>query len=211
MKTIFLILAATVPLLADYVVVDTSPHNDNATDIVNSRLAADFTLTSGAVIDDMTFWYQAQFQTDLSSVAYAFYSDTGGGLGMAIDTGVVTPETSPTDTNAFIATFSIPDVSLGAGTYWLELHAGSSLTDNSNFEIWWAASDNTGPYSALQDVGLGQPSTPVTISGYEQYAFQLAGTSSGGGVGGSPVAEPSTLLLAAVALAVLKIVKRNIS
>jgi hypothetical protein len=181
-------------------IIDMGPPNLNATDIVDSRLADDFTLGGAAVVNDINFWYQAQFQTDLSSVTYAFYADSSGSLGSLITSGTVVPATS-TDVNAYFATFAIPNLSLNAGTYWLELHAGSSLTDNSGFTVWWAASDASATYPALLNSGLGPPGTPVTTAGFQEYAFQLQGT------GGSPVPEPSAFLLAGCGLAVLTMAK----
>jgi hypothetical protein len=48
---------------------------------VNSRLADDFTLSSATFLGGINFWYSAQFQTDLSSVTYAIYSNNAGALG----------------------------------------------------------------------------------------------------------------------------------
>jgi hypothetical protein len=206
MKTIlFALLTAALSIRAD-IITDTSPPNNNATDIVDSRLAADFTLAGASVINDINFWYQAQFQTDLSNIAYAFYSDSAGTLGPVLASGLASPSTS-TGANAFLASFAIPNLPLNAGTYWLELHAGSSLTDNTNFTIWWAASDSAGTYPALQNSGLALPGTSIAIAGFEQYAFQLEGT--GGGGGGSPTPEPSSILLAAGGLACLGIARRR--
>jgi len=161
------------------------PPNDGSSNIVDYRLADDFVLGQASVITNVTFWYQAQFQEDLSSVAWAFYSDAGGSLGGTLANGVATPDTL-VDVNAYMATFAIPALFLPAGTGWLELHAGSSLADTSNFTIWWAAADDNATFSALQDLAPTLPQTPVSPSGFQQYAFQLDGAA---------VPEPGSALL----------------
>ncbi|HJZ95551.1 MAG TPA: hypothetical protein VKE70_03545 [Candidatus Solibacter sp.] len=79
-----------------------------------------------------------------------------------------------------------PAVFLPAGTGWLELHAGSGLTDATGFTVWWAAADDNPTYAALQDLAPTQPLTPVSPSGFQQYAFQFDG---------APVTEPASVLL----------------
>src|SRR5437764_15127423 len=92
------------------------PPNDNATNIVDFRLADDFFLNQPATITGVSFWYQAQLQDDLASLAYAFYSDLGGAPGSALQSGVVAPVLS-SDATAFFAAFPVSPLSLGDGTY----------------------------------------------------------------------------------------------
>jgi hypothetical protein len=114
--------------------------------------------------------------------------------------------------NCALASVSIAGVSVGPGTYWLELHAGSSLDDGTNsgtsFAIDWAAVDDNATLVA-EYAGLGTvPNTPVDVSGYDDYAFQLTGQT----VTATP--EPGTaasLLLGLLWIARRRIMKREAS
>ena len=208
MKTARIILVLNIAAITARagIVVDTSPPNNNATDIVDSRLAEAFTISSTADITGINFWYQAQFETDLSQVAYAFYGNAFGALGTVIASGDLAPATSfDSANNAYVASLSIPDVSLAVGTYWLELHSGSSLTDNSGFTIWWAATDVTGSLEALFNQGTGLPDSPITDAGFEQYAFQLTGS----GQGSPSTPEPSAALLTALGIGALTVARKH--
>jgi hypothetical protein len=163
---------------------DQSPPNGNAADFVNFRVADDFTLASNSLVDGINFWYSAQFQTDLSSVTYAIYNDAGGALGSVVSTGTLTPVTSYDSTDdTYFATLLLSTVSLGAGTYWLELHGGASLTDdNGTITVWWDSASDNASYMALQSSAsdpLALPSQPIDVSSYEQQAFQIDGTAQG--------------------------------
>jgi len=161
------------------------PPNDGSSNIVDYRLADDFVLGQASVVTNVTFWYQAQFQDDLSSVAWAFYADAVGALGSTLASGVARPDTF-LDVNAYMASFAIPAVFLPAGTGWLELHSGSSLTDTTGFTVWWASADDNATDNALQDIAPAQPQTPISLTGYQQYAFQLDGAAA---------PEPASVLL----------------
>jgi PEP-CTERM motif len=90
------------------------------------------------------------------------------------------------------ATFSIAPLPLAAGTYWLELHAGTSFTDtNGGFDVDWAAVDDNATLIARNSASGLKPDTPVDSSGFNQYAFQAIGTT---------VPEPGALTLLAVGL-----------
>jgi hypothetical protein len=182
-------------------IVDQSPPNLNSGDIVGFRLADDFTLGGPSVVDAINFWYQAQFQTDLSSVTYAIYANASGALGTKLFSGTVTPSTSFDSLNDnFFATLPVPNLTLSAGTYWLELHAGNSLTDsNGGLTVWWAGANDNATHVALWSATPNSPSIPETISGFEQYAFQLDGT----GAGSASAPEPPATLLTGTGLAVL--------
>ena len=181
-------------------IFDQSPPNGNSGEITTFRLADDFTLAGSSSIDAVNFWYQAQFQTDLTNVTYAFYANTGGQLGSLLYTGTVAPATSFDAANfSFFASFALPNLAFSVGTYWLELHAGASLTDdNGGIAVWWTAANDNATNIALLSSSPNLPNTPVNLSGFNQYAFQLDGT------GSSPpgVPEPSTLLLTAAGAAI---------
>jgi hypothetical protein len=175
-------------------IVDQSPPNGNGLDMTDYRVAHDFTLAGSYVLDAISFWYFAQDQSDLSNVTYGIYQNSSGALGALLYTGTLTPATSFDNVNdAFFATITLPDDTLNAGTYWLELHGGTSFTDdNGTLEVDWANVADNANLDALINTSGGLPNTPVTTSGFEQLSFLLDGTA---------VPEPSAALLAAPALA----------
>ncbi len=175
------------------------PPNDNAIDFVDFRTADDFQLGNDAVITGISFWYQAQNQSDLISVAYAVYSDSGGALGGVLATGSAMPLTS-VDGNAFLASFSIPGLALNAGSYWLELHGGANLTDTSGFTVDWANADDNATHLALFDPTPTSPVTSSNNSGFEQFAFELDGAET---------PEPATMSLMIIA-AIFLVIRRRL-
>ncbi len=183
-------------------IYDQSPPNDNSSDIINFRVADDFTLIGASVVNNINFWYQAQFQTDLSNLTYAIDANAGGAPGSQLLTNVVTPVTSfDSPNNAFFGTFAVPGLSLGAGTYWLELHAGSTLTDtNGSIAVFWAATADNGSHVALSSASPSAPTDGIFTSGFEQYAFQLDGTGPLSTPPASGVPESSSVLLVAFGL-----------
>ena len=182
---------ASIPLHAG-LIFDQSPPNLTSLDMTNFRVADNFTVAGAANLAAINFWYQAAFQTDLSSVTYGIYQDSGGSLGTLLYSGTGAPATSA-DTNAFFAILSVPALALSAGTYWLELHAGSTFTDdNGTITVWWSNADDNGTAVALMNGSGGVPdSTAPGISGFEQMAFQLDSTTAS-----SSTPEPESLLLA---------------
>jgi hypothetical protein len=198
------------PGRATTLIYDQSPPNNNSADIVNFRLADDFTLSGASVVMNIDFWYQAQFQTDLSNVTYAIYANSSNHPGTQLFTGTVAPVTSfDSPNNAFFATFAVPNLSLAAGKYWLELHGGSSLIDsNGGITVFWAATADNATLAALSSSVPSAPSTSINTSGFEQYAFQLNGTGPASGPPGMP--EPTSALLVASGLLILKKIGRVI-
>jgi hypothetical protein len=187
------VLCAAMPVFADSVLFDQSAVNANSLDFVNYRTADDFTLADGAIVDQINFWYQATYQTDLSEVAYGIYANSSGSLGALLYSGTATPVTAD-ETLYFSAEIAVPNLPLSSGMYWLELHAGSSLTDdNGTITVWWSTADDNGTALALQDLSPTIPMTPVNLSGDEQAAFQIVGTLT--------TPEPGGLIALALSLA----------
>jgi hypothetical protein len=209
MKTaIGILLLASGAIHADTLFVQ-SPPNLNSTDFVDDRVADDFTLSGASALTQIDFWYTAFDQTDLSSVTYATYADASGALGSQLYTGTVTPATSfDSIDDTFYATIALPNLSLDAGTFWLELHGGVSLTDdNGSLTVWWDNADDNATYQALLSptaTPLDPPGVPVTFSGSEQQAFEIDGTTQS-----SPVPEPNAGWLVAGFLAALAMMKRH--
>jgi hypothetical protein len=101
---------------------------------------------------------------------------------------------SGSQANIDILNFSlVAPVTLAAGTYWLELHEGTSLTANDQTNIGWELSQSTG--NALQDaVSANVPVDPAS----DELAFQLFDNG-----GSSPTPEPSTFAMLTVGLGLL--------
>jgi hypothetical protein len=179
-----------------------NPPNANSINMTDSRVADNFTLFGSAVLDTINFWYQTDVlgtASDLSTVAWSIYSNSGGSLGSALYSGTTTAATSfDAVNNADFASFAVPSLALPAGTYWLELHAGSSLTsDNGGLTIWWSNVDGVPSLAALYNSALGLPNTHETFPGFEAMAFQLVGS----GVGNVP--EPTEFQMLTVGLVLL--------
>lgn len=191
-------------------ITDQSPPNLNAINMVTSRTAASFSSFSPFTVDTLNFWYQSTLEGDLANVAWAFYDNNAGMPGTLLYTGVTAP-TESVDTDAFFATFTLPDLAFNPGIYWMELHAGPSLTDDTNgdtsFAVWWSNVDGTPARPTVSDYGMSLPHTPVTEDGFQQSAFQLLGTKGPGE--GSTVPEPSAFALAAGGVVFLWWRKRN--
>ena len=203
-----------VPGRADVVLFDQSPTsgqptNGNQFSITTDRLADDFTLANVSTVNSLMFYYTAQFASDLASVSYAIYTNSGGTLGTVVPggsgtTSSITRAGQSTNQcgNCSSATFSlVTPVALAGGTYWLELHNGTSLTDTGELEVDWAAVNDNTTLIAQTDYGSGMtPNMPVGVSGYNQYAFQVIGTT---------VPEPGTLVLLALGLSILIVKARR--
>jgi len=168
------------------------PAGPNGFSIDASRLADDFTLSAATTLQRLTFHYQwAVFgdSADLSSVSYAIYQNNAGTPGALIQsqTGLAyTANLQPANCNeCATAAFDISPLALAAGTFWLEIHAGNSLTsDNGGFSIYWATVADNGTAKAHFNAS-GVPNTPVSNAGFQQYGFLIEGLGAD-----APVPEP---------------------
>jgi hypothetical protein len=204
-----------VPGRASTVLFSQGPTNTNGFSITETRLADDFVLSEPInTVTDLLFYYtfsSGGSPGDLGAVTYAFYANNSGALGTVLQTSTIasgsvtrTGQSGLCPTCAS-ATFSIATpLPLVGGTYWLELHNGMSLTDTSGLEIGWGAVDDsnaTAPLTAQWDQGTGMtPNTPVDSPGFNQYAFQVIGTT---------VPEPGATALLAVGLSILFVKARR--
>jgi PEP-CTERM motif len=192
----------TVPGRASTVLFDQTPTNTNGFSITDFRLADDFTLSNPSTVTDLLFYYVAQSLSDLGAVTYAIYANNAGALGAVRQSATITSgSVTRTGQSALCptcasASFSIAPLPLAAGSYWLELHAGTSFTDtNGGFDVDWAAVDDNATLVARYNASGLKPDTPVDSSGFNQYAFQVIGT----------VPEPGTLALLTLGLFILAV------
>jgi hypothetical protein len=166
------------------------------------RIADDFELASGGELGSIRFWMVAEPGDFAGELTYAIYEDDGGALGGVVDTatvGGVTPALV-NDLPGFIQAhyrvdFDLPGpLALGAGTYWLELHVGPTLTGSSPVEVGWAVAAGNPPGNAKQNP---VPDLPASDVGYT-LAFEL-------------LPEPGSTASAAAALAALGALRRRAS
>jgi hypothetical protein len=194
-----------VPGRASTILFDQTPTNTNSFSITEFRLADDFTLSSLSTVTDLLFYYtysEGGSPSDLDDATYAIYANHDGGLGTVLQSATIASG-SITRTGQSVlcptcasATFSIAPLPLAGGTYWLELHNGASLTDNTGFEIGWGAVNDNADLIARFNASGMTPDTPVDSSGFNQYAFQVIGTT---------VPEPGALTLLVVGLSIIAV------
>jgi hypothetical protein len=155
------LLACAGPALAgvvfDNITGTTDNFNVDGWLIANGYLVADtFTLGSPTTVTGVNFWVWKSTSDPVTSVQWSVISDVG--LPTA-GTTLYTADASVTD--AFVEqnkysyyidkiTFSTGGISLGAGTYWLELTTAVSTPGN---EIYWDQSDGTNSIAWQGTVG----------------------------------------------------------
>ena len=232
-KRIFSIATMTLALTTAAhagVLFDQSPTvSSNAFDIINFRIADSFILTGGGdTLESINFWYAVAPTVgsinDLAAVTYAIYANNANAPGSLIfSETIASGSVTRSDASSVCATCNEASfnlsvnpalANLAAGTYWLELHAGNTLNDTSNPAVvdWATVAANANP-PAHWDQGAGvEPDSSLQNFGgsntFEQYAFQISGTT---GTTGTTVPEPGTIrliLLGAGALVVRSRAKR---
>jgi len=204
-KYLFAMLCAAGVAQAGLIVDNGAPNVTGARDISLFRSADDFTV--GAVtLGAVRFWItttspiQTDPQTNFSgSITYAFYNDSAGSIGSLITSGTVNGLVSVysglthpgSNANINVLDFNLlAPLSLSAGTYWLELHEGTTLGTSDGTNIGWELSNNT---SGNAKQGFATDGLPVN-SVNNELAFRLFDTPSGS------VPEPQTLALVGAGL-----------
>lgn len=178
------LLAATSALAPAAVIYSNGapdPTQPGARSISFYRAADDFTLAAASNIDAVRFWMVAMDQSFGGTLSYGFYQDSNGALGSLITSGSisnVTPlflsQITGFVQNTYQVDFNLPStLSLAAGTYWLEVHDGATLTTNTAAEVLWAIV-NTGPGTARQSQVPTIPTNQTT----DALAFSLYGNVS---------------------------------
>lgn len=175
------------------------PNLVNGRDIVAFRSADDFVLGSGATLGGIRYWSSVQpgrpFATDFSGqLTWGVYANNGGALGTLLHTGTVSGLTGTatgqvfpgSNSPVYVLEFTLgAPVALNAGTYWLELHEGASLTANDGSSVLWLTAAASG--NAKQAGAGGLPESGIN----QEYAFELL-DAPGAGAG---VPEPGTVWL----------------
>jgi len=184
--------------------------------IANRRTADDFSLASAANVASVRFWL-VDVPGDFSgSITYVFYQDSAGSLGSLISSATVSGITpvflnsipdKKIDRQIGRVDFDLPaPLALATGSYWLELHDGSSLTtlaDPNKISVGWAVVSGDPLGNAKGDANPSLPSTNT----FDSLAFQLFDNS---GNAGNAVPEPATISLIGIGLVALAISRRKL-
>jgi hypothetical protein len=177
--------------------------------MVSNRVADSFSLVTASEITSINFWYTYAnngFADDVGPLSYAIYSDNFGAPGDLVygendipladitQTPVPGLGCSPTCVEAsFNLNVGNATTVLAAGSYWLEIHPGTTLTDpnisNSGDIVYWQIF-NPGTIYFSSDLAQ-EPNTPNPGGGGT--AFQILGSS---------VPEPSSVGLVLIGVAV---------
>jgi hypothetical protein len=170
-------LALSVPAFADVAIYDNGPINGN---LLGYTIADDFavsdsfTVSSASTITGVTFGDWAFAGSPPSTVQWAIGSseeanDLGSGTGSLSNVFVTN-----NGYDVYSSSFSVPNISLAAGTYWL------TLSNSSPDPQYWDV--NNGPSAAFQNGdSLGDQSEE---SGSE--SFQITGQAGTGTVTPEP-------------------------
>lgn len=206
-KTTLAALALSVSAQAALIFDNGAPTTLGARDISLFRSADDFTFASGQTVAGIQFFYSwtspavsepaANFS---GTITYAIYNDSAGSIGSQLATGTVSGLASTftgiiiPGSNAKINAVQIDLVSavaLGAGTYWLELHEGPTLSTVDGTNIGWILAANSG--NAKQ--GLAANGLPTgTVN--NELSFRLHDTT----FAATGIPEPSSIALLAAGL-----------
>lgn len=181
----------------------------NSRSISLFRSADDFTLASASTIESIRFWMVATEQGFAGTLSYAFYQDANGALGSVVSSGSFTNVTplflSEIPVNIhdhYLVDLNLPSaLNLAAGTYWLELHDGATLTTNNDADVLWAVAAN-GPGNARQSQVPTIPTNQTTNA----LAFSLYGNVNTAPP--STVPEPSTITISLAGLIALGLLRR---
>lgn len=176
----------------------------NARGISLFRSADDFTLSTASSISSIRFWMLATDVSFAGVLSYAFYQDNAGALGSVVYSNSVSSVTPQFLShvpsfiyNTYLVDINLPSaLNLNAGTYWLELHDGATLTTNNNVNVYWSIAAQ-GPGNARQSQ---VPNIPTGATN-NALAFSLFGGPQ------TTVPEPSTMVLSFAGLVALGLVR----
>jgi len=174
-----------------------APNQANGNEMTAWIQAEDFLLGSSTTLTGVRFWDVEQAPSYQGSITWQIYDDGGGMPGTSLYSGTASPIHSATGNvlffgNEFQNDFGLPNIALGAGTYWLALHNGP-LTTMNRLEFYWETTDPNSTLSAQEDPA---PFIEDWSSNGQEHAFQLFGET-----GAAAVPEPTTMLLVGTGLA----------
>lgn len=167
-------------------------------DLSESAQAEDFSLAATTNLTSLRFWsMELSPAAFLGSIVWEIFSNVAGAVGGSVASGTAnsvmrTAAGSAQGYNVFQNDFNLSVGGLAAGTYWLSLHNGSMASTTFNDYYWATGADNVS--NRGRELYLPDPQFGWTANVFE-HAFQLNGDAVGG-----DVPEPSSLLLAALAV-----------
>ena len=175
------------------------PDQLSGTQMSESFVAEDFSLTASATISSFRFWSIQSAPADyLGSVYWAVYSNVGGAPGAVLfgNTAVATTAIATGNSTGFgyaeyVFDVDVADFTIGAGSYWLGLHNGPSASVDASEMLWSTTASMIGSESQYFD------STFAWVGAGTHLAFVLDGSVV------PEIPESGTLALTLVGLAVL--------
>ncbi len=178
----------------------------DARSITIFRSADNFVLSGTANISDIRFWMLSVDGDFAGTISYAFHQNAAGSLGSLVASGSVSGivPTFLKQVPAFIYSYYQVDfnlavpLTLGPGTYWLELHDGATLTTANSGQVYWGISSLTGG-NAMQS---STPNLPAPGSTVNELGFQLFDNAAA-------VPEPASWLMAATGLGLLAVARKR--
>jgi hypothetical protein len=135
----------------------------------------DFTLGSVRTLTDVRFWAFHGANSYNGSIYWQIFADDGGQPGAVVRSGTTTAVTeTPTgralfDAPEYQVDFSLGNVKLSAGTYWLGLHNGTS-DQTLRAEYYWETTPGNGSSHGVES--LNSFVDGAYNNGY-QHAFEL--------------------------------------
>jgi len=186
-----------------------APDGLDGRNITNYRTADDFSLAAAASVAGIRFWTIGPASVQPGDITWAVYGSAGGALGalLASGTTAVVPSSigvpAGGDFETWQIEFPIPALALGAGSYWLELHDGVTLTSEDLTTVGWATTAQVSGSGALQHVLPGLPDTPNVFD--RSLAFHLLSRER------NEVPAPATPALAGLALLLLGAARRRVT
>ncbi len=172
------------------------PNQQNGNEMTQWQQGEDFTF-GGGMLTGVTYWDIQNHTTGIYNGTYwSIWTNAGGAPGVQLFTGAAIGEThtatglSPniagTVFDEYINQFALPNINLGAGTYWLVLHNGP-LSITNREEYYWELTNGNGTTTGHECNLFFGPCPPnVWNDNFEEHAFYLTGNA---------VPEPSSLLL----------------